>query len=380
MSTPPPGDDYAAGLARRQAAHQASESAHIHLAVNASPAERSAARRTTKKTAAAKGAAKKAAAKKTTAAAAKTASGRVVVNRAGAGATVPIQAGRIEGSTTVRGGAAKKTTASKSAKKSAPRTGSGPSKVVNIGPAAVQAGNINGAHVVINSTSQARPSAPAKKAPAKKVAPPADAQSRAALAAAKKSARTPSDGSERLAEAVDAVKRDQQRAAVPAKKTAAPTAATAAKKTAAKKTAAPAGAQTLAKKTAAKKTAAKPRRRPISARARAQRIHRHLRWARKHPVLAAVALTIYGGRLARRGASAPWRAALRRFKARQARARQARPGRGSGRAVVSTHADCPRCKGTGVIPIHVNGRLAGSTPCPAPPSNPTPTHSAITRH
>ncbi|AZM65008.1 MULTISPECIES: hypothetical protein [unclassified Streptomyces] len=146
----------------------------------------------------------------------------------------------------------------------------------------------------------------------------------------------------------------------------------AAKKTAAKKTApAPAAKKAPAKKTPRKAAAKKPVKRPSAAKAgttRAKKFTRVVKYARKHPFTASLAVLLVvttvawrgvkgGGRLIRNGVAKAWARGeddrLNRRAAKQAAA-----------VTAAGHKGCPACKGTGVLPKHnADGTWAGSVRC-----------------
>ena len=318
----------------------------------------------------------------------KTAPRRVVINRAGAGQSVPIQAGRSEGNTTVRGGTVKKAAASKSAsaKKAAPRSGghSTATFINNGATVGLQAGSVDGATVVVNtngsssSTQVHRPSspapaeqaAPAKKttpAPAKKAAPAAKKVVKKAPAKktpAKDIPSTPPKPS--VADAVAQVKADQEKRLAAEEK---------ARKAAARAATRPGqpeqGPQVTGlplPKTAAKKVVKKaPARPPVTFAARHRKVRRAIRLIRRKPHHAlgltlvflgtgAFHIATRAGRYGGRKSLAGLKAMGRGYDQYRRMARAAK--------LEHKHAGCSRCGGTGTIPLRApDGSYAGSQAC-----------------
>jgi hypothetical protein len=316
----------------------------------------------------------------------KTAPRRVVVNRASAGQNVPIQAGRVENSTTVTGGTVRTSgtsSSSKGAKKAAaPRGGSrttfhnSPGSVVGM-----QAGNINGATVVVSSNIAATPAPPrprpaadpapaaapapaAKKTTAKKVVKKAPAKQTAAevpstppkpdVAAAV--AQVQADQAKRLAAEEKARKAAARAATRPGLPEQGP-----------EVTGLPLPGQ-LPKTQAAKKVVKKaPARPPMTFAARHRKVRRVIRLIRRKPhhaaglalvflatgaVHVAIRTTRFGGRRAWSGL----RAMGRGYDQYRRMAKAAK--------LEHRHAGCPKCGGTGVIPLRAaDGSYAGSRPC-----------------
>ncbi|NEE32854.1 hypothetical protein G3M53_46360 [Streptomyces sp. SID7982] len=238
------------------------------------------------------------------------------------------------------------------------------------------------------STARARTAPAAPKTAAKKAAAPRTAAKKAVPAA-----RTPRKAAARkttvpkpdpapteptaLAEAIAARQAqpgfdaDQLLAntapAAPAKK--APRKAAVRKTTAAKKTpAAPAAKKTPAKKAAPRKKAAKKPVRTSAAKAgttRAKKFSQRVKYARKHPFTASLAVLLVvttltwraakgGGRLLKSGVTKAW------AKGEDDRLNR-RAAKKAAEATAAGHKGCPACKGTGVLPKHnADGTWAGS--------------------
>lgn len=239
------------------------------------------------------------------------------------------------------------------------------------------------------ATARARTAPAPKKTAAKKTAAPRTAAKKAVpaaraprKAAARKTtaARPAPTEPTALAEAIAA--RQQQpgfdadqllanSTQAPPKK-AAPRKAAARKTTAAKKTtAAPAVKKTPAKKATPRKKAAKKPVRASAAKAgtsRAMKVTRTVKYAKKHPFTASLAVLLVvttvtwrvvkgGGRLLKSGVTKAW------AKGEDDRLNR-RAAKKAADATAAGHKGCPACKGTGVLPKHnADGTWAGSVRC-----------------
>jgi hypothetical protein len=239
------------------------------------------------------------------------------------------------------------------------------------------------------STARARTAPAARKATATKAAAPRTAAKKTATAA-----RTPRKAAARKVTAprrdpapteptalAEAIAARQTRPGFdaeallansgPAPKKALPRKA-AARKTAAKKAApAPAAKKTAAKKTPRKAAAKKPVKRPSAAKAgtsRAKKFTRTVKYARKHPFTASLAVLLVvttvawrgvkgGGRLLKSGVTRAW------AKGEDGRLNR-RAAKKAAEATAAGHKGCQACKGTGVLPRHnADGTWAGSVRC-----------------
>ncbi|WP_374778669.1 hypothetical protein OG756_42210 (plasmid) [Streptomyces sp. NBC_01310] len=157
----------------------------------------------------------------------------------------------------------------------------------------------------------------------------------------------------------------------PAPGKAAPRKTTARKTTAAKATAAPAAKKAPAKKTAPRKTTEKKPVRLSAAKAgtsRAKKFSQRIKYARKHPLTASLAVLLVlttvawrgakgGGRLLKSGVTRAW------AKGEDERLNR-RATKKASEATAAGHKGCPACKGTGVLPKHnADGTWAGSIRC-----------------
>lgn len=315
----------------------------------------------------------------------KTAPRRVVINKAVSGQSVPIQAGRTENSTVVTGGTARASGSSSSSqgakkaaakKTAAPRGGGRP--VFNNAPGAVvgmQAGDINGGTVVVNSNLSAPPATgqtPAPAAPAAKKT--AAAKKTVKKAPAKKAAAEVPPGPPRpdVAAAVAQVQADQ------AKRLAAEEKARKAAARAATRPGLPPEQEPevtglplptqLPKTQAAKKAVKKaPARPPMTFAARHRKVRRALRLVRRKPHVALGLVLVFAGtglfhvavRSARFGGRKSWAGLKAMGRGYDQYRRMARAAK-----LQHKHAGCEKCKGTGVITLRASdGSYAGSRSC-----------------
>ncbi|MEU3978134.1 hypothetical protein [Streptomyces bacillaris] len=240
------------------------------------------------------------------------------------------------------------------------------------------------------STARARTAPAATKTPVKKAAAPRSAAKKAVpaaraprKAAARKTTAPKPDPAPTeptaLAEAITA--RQQQPGfdaeqllanTAPAPAKAAPRKTAARKTTAAKKAApAPAVKKTPAKKAAPRKKTTKKPVRASAAKAgttRAKKFSQRVKYARKHPFTASLAVLLVvttvawrgtkaGGRLLKSGVTKAW------AKGEDDRLNR-RAAKRAAEATAAGHKGCAACKGTGVLPKHnADGTWAGSIRC-----------------